>query len=251
MMLEKISTRIAPMPPNPDHVEAAQEQDAHRDADDHAEGAEVGFEQQQQADQRHRGGHRHEALGQLVHVLLLAHREVGRVQHRHHFHDLGRLADTHGQPAARAVDRNTDARHQHQGQQDQGDDEHQRRQALPGRDRNAEHEQAAHQRDRDEHRLAQQEVVVLAAQVGELGRIRQRDRGRIHHHHPEQHQQDHDPDQRLVVLHHARRPCARGDRRVAGTAAELEGNLEAHQISCPFSSAISRTASTNTWARWA
>jgi hypothetical protein len=73
------------------------------------------------------------------------------------------------------------------------------------------------------NRLAHQEVIVLAAQVGELGRIRQRDRGRIHHHHPEQHQQDHDPHQRLVVFHHARRPRARRRWRVADEPLNLKG----------------------------
>jgi hypothetical protein len=219
----------------PDDVDPAQEQDAHGDADDHAERAQIRLHQQQAAHQADGHDHRHEALGQLVHVLLLADREVSRVKHHGNLHDFGRLHHEHLQrePAACAVDRHTQARNQHQHQQHQRADEDHRRMPLPDRDRHAEHDGGGHHRDEDVDRLAVQEVFVAVLQIAEFRRIRQRNRRRVHHHHPEQHQEQRDPDQRLVVVHHFGRPAAPVDSGVDGVAGKLEGQLEGHQISCP------------------
>ncbi len=156
----------------PDRVDTPQEQDAHGDADDHAEGAQIRLQQQQQADEANRRRHRHETFGQLVHIFLLAHGVVGGVQHGHYLHQFGRLQVDHlqRQPATAAVDHYAQAGNQHQYQQHQRADEQVRRGLLQIGDANAEHEQAGQQRDHDEQGLARQEVGVLPAHiVGELG----------------------------------------------------------------------------------
>ena len=61
---------------------AAEEQDADGDRNDHHEGTEVGFLEQQHADHHHRPGHRQEGLAQLMHVRHLAHRVIGGVRAR-------------------------------------------------------------------------------------------------------------------------------------------------------------------------
>ncbi|MDT4830818.1 hypothetical protein FQZ97_642950 [compost metagenome] len=185
-------------------VDAAQEQDAHRHRRDHQERAHVGLEQQQHAHHHHRHAHRQEALGHGLHPLLLAHGVIGGIQHHRQLHQLGRLEIHHAQrdPAARAIDALADKRHQHDHQQDQRDDKELGRIAVPYLHRHLERHQPDRQPDKQRKRMPHQEMAFTV--VGVARRIRQRDRGRKDHHQAEREQHDRDPQQGLVVLHHAR-----------------------------------------------
>jgi len=87
-------------------------------------------------------------------------------------------------PAARAIDAFANAGNQHQHHQHQRNDEQGRCRFLPLFDLHAEGKQAGQQAYAHEHRLPQQEMVVLVIRV--LGRIGQADGCGIHHHHAAQ-----------------------------------------------------------------
>ena len=228
-------------------VDAAQKQDAHRDADHDAESAEVGLQQQQQADHAHHDRHRQKAAQHFAHVFLFAHGVIGREQHAEQFHQFRRLQieQAHRNPAPRAVDAFADEGHEHQNQQDEGEPEQHRRQLLPALARNLESDHRTDEGHADRHHMAREEIGLGEVRI--FGRIGERDRGRIDHDGAEQQQGERGPDQHLIEI--GRHPRAGAHRRMRRALTEPGG--DARQHNSPASSASSRTVSTKTSARCA
>ena len=96
-------------------------------------------------------------------------------------------------------------------------DEEPRRAALPDLDRHLEREERRGEADREEHRVAREEIPRAIA--GMRRRLRHRDRRRIHHHEPEREQQQRAPCERDVEREHrARLARQRMQRRPADAA---------------------------------
>ena len=230
-------------------VDPAQEQHAHRDRRDHDERPEVGLEQQQRPDHGHRRAHRQEALAEALHVVLLAHRVVGHVEHDEQLHQLRGLQveDVQRQPAPRPVDELADAGDEHQHQQREPHHEQRRSPLLPDPHRHAERHRGQPPAERDREHVADQEVRRLV--IGEARRVGQRDRRGIDHHQPEEQQRRDHPHQRDVD----RVAADRGSRTHPGArgAPSAEAGQAKAQHGSPPSSASSRTATTKASARWA
>ncbi len=258
-------------------VDAAQEQDAHRDDGDHHEGAHVGLGQQQHAHDRHRHAHgQHGAEEALLHFHL-AHHVVGRIDQHRELRELGGLEvhDAQGKPAPRAVDHRAHVRHQHRHQQDDGEHEQPGCDALPHGHGHLEGEQRGHEAHPQREDVAHEEVG--GRDLAEARVVRHGDGRRIDHDQPPGQQRHHHPEQGLVETEHARRggrglavfraTHAHGQHvgRGRGAAPEPAGHPLAQALwrrcssarghasppssACPASSAIACTASRNTSAR--
>ena len=190
-------------------VDAAQEQDAHRDCRDHQKGAHIRLGQQKHADDGQRHRHRPDRLEEVLTRVHLSHHVAGRIHRDRHLGQLGRLKVHHPQrqPTARAVNHLADAWNQHRHQQDQRQHKHPRRQALPGRDRDLHRDQGGGQAKHQRKDMARQK---MRGQIfGETRVVGHRNRGRIDHQQPQAHQGQGDPDEGQVEALDARRLAGR------------------------------------------
>ncbi len=99
-----------------------------------------GSREQQRPHHQHHHEHRQEALAEARHVRGLAHRVVRGVEHHEELHELGGL---HGdelqrEPAPAAVHLAPDARHEHQREEADAEQEEVRRRLLPDPQRHLE-----------------------------------------------------------------------------------------------------------------
>ena len=211
-------------------LEAAQEEDAHGDGDDHHEGAEVRLLEQQAADHRHGPEHGQEGLLQVMHDIDLAHRVVGRVEHGEQLHQFGRLqvGKAERYPAAGTIDVAADAGNEDQRQQHDAGHEQVRRVALPELERHLEGDGSGDQADAQENTLADQ--VVGRLMTGRTAALGNGDGGRVNEDQAGEQQDQHAPQQGVVDFRHL-------------ATGSVEGADHHGCNPC--------TASMKAWARWA
>ncbi len=187
-------------PREPSTVHAAQEEDRGGDRRDHDEGAEVRLAQKQPADHEHHAEHGEKSPLETMHERELAHGVVGGVKDDEQLHEFGGLQvrKTEREPAPRAVDLASQSRNEQQDEKRDAEHEQPRRRPLPQPHGHLEHEHAGHHARGEEQRMPLEEVPGLP--FGELARLGQRDRGRIHHNHAESEQQERRPQHTGVVF---------------------------------------------------